>query len=374
MNRTSLLSSGRRVAVPGVAALALGLALTGCGAANESPQGSNGKLASSQQLSGTLKGAGSSAQEAAMDAWRADVQRANPDLTVNYDPAGSGAGVQQFNAGATDFAGSDKALDPAAGEVAAAKKRCGADAIEVPDYISPIAIVFNVPGVKSLKLDGPTVAKIFAGKITSWNDPAIAAQNKGVKLPATHISPVHRSDESGTTNNFTDYLHQAGGSAWGWPAGETWPIKSGEGANGTSGVVAAVKAGTGTIGYADASQAGGLSTVSVKVGSSYVGPTAAAAAKTLAVSPVEKGRAPSDIAVSVDRTPTAAGAYPVLLTSYLIACPTYPQGKAEAVKGLLSYIVSSAGQQSAAKNAGSAPLPATLMKKDAAIINTIKAK
>ena len=374
MNPSFVRRSVSRVAVPGVAALALGLAVSGCGAANESTQGSNGKLTSSQQLSGTLKGAGSSAQEAAMDAWRADFQKANPNVTVNYDPAGSGAGVQQFNAGATDFAGSDKALDPAAGEVAAANKRCGANAIEVPDYISPIAIIFNVPGVKHLNLDGPTVAKIFAGKITTWNDPAITAQNKGTKLPATHISPVHRSDESGTTNNFTDYLHQAGGSAWHWPAGETWPIKSGEGANGTSGVVAAVKAGTGTIGYADASQAGGLATVAVKVGSSYVGPTAAAAAKTLAASPTESGRAPSDIAVSVDRTPSAAGAYPVLLTSYLIACPTYPKGKAETVKGLLSYIVSSAGQQSAAKNAGSAPLPTSLMQKDAAIINTIKAQ
>ena len=373
MNSSTL----RRATVPGIAALALGLVVTGCGAANESGQGSgqaNGALTSSHQLSGTLKGAGSSAQEAAMDAWRADFQKANPNVTVNYDPAGSGAGVEQFNAGATDFAGSDKALDPSAGEVAAAKKRCGADAIEVPDYISPIAIIFNVPGVQKLNLDGPTVAKIFAGKITSWNDPAIAAQNKGAKLPATKISPVHRSDESGTTNNFTDYLHQAGGSAWHWAAGETWPVKSGEAASGTSGVVAAVKSGTGTIGYADASQAGGLSTVSVKVGSGYVGPTASAAAKTLAVSPTESGRATTDIAVQVDRTPSAAGAYPVLLTSYLIACPTYPKGKAEAVKGLLSYIVSGPGQQAAAANAGSAPLPASLQQKAAQIIGSLKAK
>jgi phosphate transport system substrate-binding protein len=371
-------STLRRAAVPGIAALALGLAVTGCGAANESQgQGStqgNGQLASSKALSGTLKGAGSSAQEAAMDAWRADFQKANPDVTVNYDPSGSGAGVEQFTAGATDFAGSDKALDPSVGEIAAAKKRCGADPIEVPDYISPIAIIFNVPGVQKLNLDGPTVAKIFAGTITTWNDPAIAAQNKGATLPASKISPVHRSDESGTTNNFTDYLHRAGGSAWHWPAGETWPIKSGEAASGTSGVVSAVKSGTGTIGYADASQAGGLATVSVKVGSSYVGPTAAAAAKTLAVSPTESGRAASDVAVQVDRTPTAAGAYPVLLTSYLIACPSYPQGKAEVVKGLLSYIVSSSGQQAAAANAGSAPLPTSLQQKASRIVGSIRTK
>jgi phosphate transport system substrate-binding protein len=365
----------RRAAVPGIAALALGLAVSGCGAANESGSSQpNGALASSGEFSGTLKGAGSSAQQAAMDAWRADFQKANPNVTVNYDPAGSGAGVQQFTAGATDFAGSDKALDPSAGQVAAARKRCGADAIEVPDYISPIAIIVHVPGVHRLNLDGPTVAKIFAGKITSWNDPAIAAQNKGTRLPAIKISPVHRSDESGTTNNFTDYLHQAGGSAWHWPAGETWPIKSGEAASGTSGVVAAVKSGSGTIGYADASQAGGLATVAVKVGSGYVGPTASAAAKTLGVSPLEKGRAATDIAVAVDRTPSVAGAYPVLLTSYLIACPTYPKAKADAVKGLLSYIVSSSGQQAAAANAGSAPLPMSLQQKAARIIGSIQAK
>ncbi|HET8561676.1 MAG TPA: phosphate ABC transporter substrate-binding protein PstS [Marmoricola sp.] len=373
MNRTSLHHCVRRASVPGVVALVLGLSLSGCGAANESGQGS-GKLTSANALSGTLKGAGSSAQEAAMDAWRAGFQKANPGVTVNYDPAGSGAGVEQFTAGATDFAGSDKALDPAAGEIAAAKKACGADALEVPDYVSPIAIVFNVPGVKRLDLDATTVAKIFAGQISTWNDPAIAAQNKGVKLPATRISPVHRSDESGTTDNFTDYLHQAGGSAWTWPAGETWPIKSGEGASGTSGVIAAVKAGSGTIGYADASQAGGLSTVAVKVGSSYVGPTAAAAAKALAASPLEKGRPAGNLAVQVDRTTTAKGAYPVLLTSYLIACPSYPKGKAEAVKGLLGYIVSTQGQQAAASNAGSAPLPASLQQKAAQIVGSIKAK
>jgi len=364
-----------RAAVPGLAALALGLALSGCGAANEAQgAGNDSKLASSQQLSGTLKGAGSSAQEAAMDAWRADFQKATPSVTVNYDPAGSGAGVEQFTAGATDFAASDKALDAAAGEIAAAKKRCGADALEVPDYISPIAIIFHVPGTRKLNLDGSTVAKIFAGTITRWDDPAIVAQNKGVKLPSTRITPVHRSDESGTTNNFTDYLHRVGGRAWRWEAAETWPVKSGEGANGTSGVVAAVKTGNGTIGYADASQASGLATVAVKVGASYVGPTAAAAGKALAASPLEKGRPAGNLAVQVDRATTAAGAYPVMLTSYLIACPSYPKGKAEAVKGLLGYIVSAPGQRAAAAHAGSAPLPASLQPRAAQIVGSISAK
>ncbi len=360
MNSTSV----RRIALPGVAALVLGISLSACGAGNESGGSS----------SNTLKGAGSSAQDAAMTAWRAAYQKDHSGITINYDPSGSGAGVEQFNAGAIDFAGSDAALDPTKGEVDAAKKRCGADALEVPDYVSPIAIVFNVPGVKSLKLDAATIAQIFDGKITTWNDKAITALNAGVKLPSTKIAPVHRSDESGTTKNFTDYLAQAAATDWKYPADKVWPIQSGEGATGTSGVVNAVKQGAGAIGYIDDSQAAGFSKVSVKVGNAFVAPSAEGAAKALEASPIDTSRTQGDLAIKVDRKTTTAGAYPVMLTSYLIACPTYDKAKADEVKGFLSYIVSTAGQQAAATTAGSAPLPASLQSKAAAIIDTIAAK
>jgi phosphate transport system substrate-binding protein len=362
VNRTAL----RRIAAPGVAAVALGLALSACGAANES--------GSTSGLSGTLKGAGSSAQESAMDAWRAAFQGKNSGVTVNYDPSGSGAGVEQFNAGAIDFAGSDAALDPTKGEVDAAKQRCGANALEVPDYVSPIAIAYNLDGVDKLQLSPKTVAAIFDGKIKKWNDAAIAAENAGAKLPDTAITPVHRSDESGTTKNFTDYLSKAGEGAWTYPADKVWPIKSGEAANGTSGVIAAVKSGAGSVGYADESQVGDLSVASIKVGDAYVTPSADGAAKALEASPVDDTRTKGDLAIKVDRTTTAAGAYPLMLTSYLIACPTYSADKADLVKGLLSYIVSTEGQQKAADNAGSAPLPDSLQKQAAAIIDTISAK
>jgi phosphate transport system substrate-binding protein len=364
VNRTVL----RRIAAPGIAALALGLAVSACGAGNESGGSSD------STLSGTLKGAGSSAQEAAMAAWRADFQKSNSGVTVNYDSVGSGAGVQQFNAGATDFAGSDAALDPAKGEVDAAKQRCGGNALEVPDYVSPIAVIFNLPGVDKLNLDGPTLAKIFAGKITKWDDPAIASQNPDAKLPSTPIAPVHRSDESGTTKNFTDYLNKASEGAWSWPADTVWPVKGGEAGAQTSGVVAAVKNGAGTIGYADESQAKEFSKVSIKVGDSYVEPTAEAAGKALSASPVDDSRTEGDLVVKIDRTTTAAGAYPVMLTSYLIACPTYDAAKADLVKKFLSYVVSNEGQQAGAANAGSAPLPADLQQKAASIIDSIKAK
>jgi phosphate transport system substrate-binding protein len=365
-------TSFRSVAVPTVAALALGLSLTACGAANESNDSAT--KASGNTLSGTLNGAGSSAQQAAQAAWKAGFQSSNSGATVNYDPVGSGGGVDQFLSGGVQFAGSDKYLDT--DQVAQSKKACnGAAAFEVPDYISPIAIVYNLQGVDKLQLSADTAAKIFAGKITKWNDPAIKADNPGTSLPAQRISPVHRSDDSGTTNNFTDYLHQAAPSSWSWDAAETWPVKSGEGAQGTSGVIQAVTNGAGSIGYADASQAGQLHVASVKVGSDYVAPTADAASKVAEVSKRESGRSSTDIALNVNRTTTESGAYPIVLISYLIGCPTYKDdATANLVKGYLGYIVSSDGQQAAAKTAGSAPLPANLSQQAGDIVQKISAK
>ncbi|MFL6062314.1 MAG: phosphate ABC transporter substrate-binding protein PstS [Marmoricola sp.] len=349
----------RRAALPGVVALTIGLAVSACG---------------SESSGQTLNGAGSSAQESAMKAWRAGYQKAHSDATINYNPSGSGAGVQSFTTGGVDFAASDAALDPTKNEVDAAKKRCdGKNALEVPSYVSPIAVVFKLSGVDSLNLSAKTIADIFDGKVTKWNDPEIAAENKGATLPGTAITTVHRSDESGTTKNFTDYLSKAAGGAWTYPADKVWPLKSGEAANGTSGVIAAIK--DGSIGYADESQAGSLSKASIKVGNAYVAPTADGAAKALEVSPLDTTRTPGDMAIKVDRTTTEAGAYPLFLASYVIACPTYSsKAKADEIKGFLSYVVSTEGQQAAATSAGSAPLPAALQTKAAAIIATIAAK
>ena len=370
MNRTTF----RRVAGPGVAALALGLGLSACAAGNEAE--TTNTSATVEGLSGTLNGAGASSQEAAQAAWQAGFQTANPDVTVNYDPVGSGGGREQFISGGVAFAGSDSYLDDEEGELSAAKKRClDEDPIEVPNYVSPIAVVYNLEGVEDLQLSAPVIAEIFDGKITKWNDPKIAEENPDADLPAETITAVHRSDDSGTTENFTDYLNQAGEGAWKHEADGLWPTKTGEAAQGTSGVVAAVKNGTGTIGYADASQAGDLGVASVKVGEEYVGPTAEAAAKVLEVSPRVEGRADVDMAFELDRTTTESGAYPIVLTSYLIACQTYEDANtADLVKGYLSYIVSDEGQDAAAKTAGSAPLPDSLQEEATGIVENIKAK
>jgi len=366
----------RTVAVPAVAALALGMTLTACGAGNESSSSDDSSSSSSggASLSGTLSGAGSSAQEAAQGAWQAGFQTQNSGVTVNYDPSGSGAGVEQFLAGAVKFAGSDAYLDD--DQLASSKKVCGGEtAIEAPDYISPIALVYNLDGVDKLQLSPDTAAKIFSGKITSWDDPAIKADNPDATLPSQKITPVHRSDDSGTTNNFTDYLHQTAASAWTAEAGETWPFKSGEGASGTSGVISAVTNGAGAIGYADASQAGDLGTASIKVGSDYVGPEADAAAKAADVSKRVDGRADNDLAIDLDRTTTEAGAYPLVLVSYFIACPKYDDSNtADLVKGYASYVLSSDGQQAAAKTAGSAPLPSSLSDDGTKAVEAITAK
>src|SRR5687768_16763951 len=178
-------------------ALAGSLALTACGAANETDTaGSGAGGGEGAQLSGDLVGAGASSQQAAMEAWQAGFQGEYPDVDFSYDPAGSGAGREQFIAGTTDFAGSDAALDEE--ELATAQERCaGGEIIELPNYVSPIAVIFNLEGVDELNLTPQTIAGIFTGAITTWNDPAIAEDNPDATLPDSAITPVHRADDSG---------------------------------------------------------------------------------------------------------------------------------------------------------------------------------
>ncbi len=370
MNRTSF----RRAMVPTVAAIAA-ISLTACGAANEEDStGNTGGGETGASLSGTLNGGGASSQEAAQTAWRAGFQSAQgSSVTVNYDPTGSTGGREGFLDGGFAFAGTDSYLSDE--EVAAAAETCGTGAIEVPAYVSPIAIIYNLDGVDSLKLSPAVVADIFNGKISKWNDPAITELNDGVDLPNADINAVHRSDGSGTTGNFTNYLSNVVPENWEHGEVEDWPIQHGEGASGTSGVVAAVKENVNSIGYADASQAADLGTVEVGVGDGFVGPSADAASKVIEVSERVGGRAASDMAVDLDYTTTDSSAYPIVLVSYLIACEQYAdQATADLVKGYLSYIVSPEGQQAAADNAGSAPLSATLADEALTHIEAITTK
>lgn len=330
--------------------------------------------AAAEQPSGTLAGAGSSAQGAAEDAWIAGYQGVNPNAQVSYDKVGSGTGREQFVAGAVAFAGTDAALNEEELADLSSGTCQGGAAFDVPDYISPIAIVFNLEGVDSLNLSPQVLAGIFMGEITTWNDEKIAADNPDVELPDTPIVPVNRSDDSGTTENFTEYLDATAGDVWTHGVVETWPIEGTQSGKGTSGLIATVQGGNGTIGYADASQAGELGTAAIKVGEEWVEYTPEAAAKAVEVSPRAEGREDNDIVMELDRTTTEAGAYPLVLVSYLALCDTYEdQATADLVKSYASYVVSPEGQQLAAEQSGSAPLTDKLSSDAQASIDGIKA-
>jgi len=356
------------------AAIALLLTLTAC-AANEQPPANTGTGPVASTLSGTLNAGGSSAQTAAQDAWRSGFQAANPGVTVNYDPVGSGAGRTGFASGAYAVVGTDDAFS--ADELAATLAPCaGNDIVEVPAYISPIAFAFNLPGVTTLNLDAATAAKLMTGAITKWDDPAVAALNPGVTLPSTAVTAVHRSDKSGTTGNVTDYLSQAAPAVWTYGRVETWPdALGGEAAEKTQGVATAIASAAGAIGYVDASQATGLGVASLVNAGSPVAPTADAATKALSASTLQTGRGATDLAFDVARTPSDPTAYPMIMVSYLVGCAHYADPSiAGLARAYMTYAVSDAGQQAAAGNAGSAPLSvdADLAAKVAAAVAAIQ--
>ena len=356
----------RSVAVlSGVAMLA---ALAACGDNTAAPTGDNtgnSNTSSAEAISGEFKGAGASSQQAAVEAWVAGFQGTNPDAKIGYDPSGSGAGVSTFLTGATAWAGSDASLS--ADQIEQSKSVCASGtAFDIPVYISPIAVVFNLKGVsdegKHVNMDGETIAKIFDGKITTWNDPAIQDQNPDLELPATPITVVHRSDKSGTTQNFVSYFIDTVPDAWPYELSENWPNEVGQGAKGTSGVISTVQQADGTIGYADFSQVGDLGTVAVKVGEEYVEISAEAGSKVIDDSELDSSaEGENRVVVKLNHSTSAEGAYPIVLVSYDIACPAYKDADtAKFVKSWLTYVVSEEGQQTASQNAGSAPLPDSL--------------
>ena len=340
------------------------LALTGCAANEGAPQ---------SDLTGTLNGAGASSAGSAQEAWIAAFQTANSGVTVNYDPSGSGAGRESFLAGAVEFAGTDSYLKDE--ELAVESPLCvpGTGYFEVPVYVSPIAVVVNVDGVDSINLAASTIASIFKGDITNWNDAAIAADNPGVKLPDLAITAVHRSDDSGTTKNFSKYLSETAGDIWDGEVSDTFPYSTGEGASGTSGVIDAVTNGVGTIGYADASKAGDLVSAKIKVGDAWVAHSAEAAAAILPISTAVEGRSETDMAVDLNRTTTDSSVYPLVLVSYLIGCNDYQDDAIGVlVNAYASYLTSEAGQTEAGNAAGSAPVTGATRERAAAITAAIK--
>jgi phosphate transport system substrate-binding protein len=231
--------------------LATAAVMSACGSDNHAagPGATTGASPAKVACGGkpTLRASGSTAQANAMTRFVKAFEQSCPGQSLNYTANGSGAGIGEFVGNQTDFGGSDSPLSK--DEYAKAQQRCGSPAWNLPVVFGPIAIAYNVNGVTSLNLDGATAARIFNGGLTSWNDPAIAALNPGVSLPAEPIRVVFRSDESGTTDNFQRYLDSASNGAWGKGAGKTFNGGVGEGAKGNDGAAAAVKGTEGSITY-----------------------------------------------------------------------------------------------------------------------------
>ena len=369
---------GTSVAMTAIAALTLaGCAAGGDTAATTDAPAAGGETtaAAGGDLSGTLNATGASSMEKAqVNGWIPGFSAQQPGVTINYTATGSGTGRENFIAGTSEFIGSDRAFKT--DEIAENKfPVCaeGTPIVEFPAYISPIAIAYNLPGVDDLKLDADTLAKIFAGQITTWNDPAIAALNAGATLPDTAITAVHRGDKSGTTGNFLAYLEKAAPEAWTFGKDDTFPAElGGEAADQTAGVAAALAAGEGTIGYIDASAAGNLQHAAIKSGADFVPYSPEAAAKVVAGSPLEEGREATDVVFKLDYT-GVEGAYPIVLVSYLIGCSEYTDANVGAmVKEYFTYVASAEGQEAAAAEAGNAPISDEIREKAMIAIDSIK--
>lgn len=355
---------------------ALLLPLTACGASDTSDQSEGTSSASS--LAGEVKGAGASSQEKAQAAWIDEFTATNDALSITYDAIGSGGGREKFIAGAVDFAGSDSALKDS--ELATATARCaGSEPVELPLYISPIAVFYNLPGFEGdnhVKMTPEVLAEVFSGAITSWDDPRITELNEGADLPAQEIVVVNRSDESGTTKNFTDYLHAAAAEQWPHEAEESWPIPAVQTGDGTSGMVTTVASAVGAIGYADASRVtDDLGTVAIGKDGVFTAYSAEAAAATLDAS--QLSAAASETRLVYEITRDAPNTYPLVLVSYVIGCTTYEdQEIAQAVRTYFTFMASTEGQELAADPAvaGSAPISDELRAQIMAVIGTISAE
>jgi len=353
------------------------LVLTACGSDNNSSGGSStsGQASSNVNCGGkkTLKSSGSTAQANAMTRFVKAFEQACPGQTLNYTGNGSGAGISEFNGNQTDFGGSDSPLSKE--EAATSQQRCGGSpAWNLPVVFGPIAVTYNINGVSSLNLDGPTLAKIFNGAITTWNDPAIQGLNSGATLPATPIHVVFRSDESGTTDNFQRYLDAASNGAWGKGAGKAFKGGVGEGAKGNDGTSAAIKGTEGSVTYNEWSFAQAQHLNMAKIITS-AGPDAVAIStdsvgKTIAGATISGQGNDLVLDTMSFYKPTQPGSYPIVLATYEIVCSKYPDAQVgTAVKAFLQSTIG-AGQNGLGDN-GYIPIPDAFKSRLSTAVNAI---
>jgi phosphate transport system substrate-binding protein len=373
--------------VPAAALLLAGaLTLSACGSNNNGTTNGNSGLGTQSAasdgnqpvnvtkadcVSGTLTADGSTAQQNAMALWIKDYQTKCPGATITYGGGGSGQGVTDFTNGQVNFAGSDAALDPSKGEVAAATKGCGSQAIDLPMVTGPIAVSYHVSGVSDLTLTADEVAKIFTGKITKWNDPAIVATNPGAKLPSSSIHVFNRSDASGTTYNFESYLKASAPSVWSVTPDKQW-AGAGQGKDGNPLLGQAVQSTSDSIGYVEWSYAlqNGLSIAKIDNGGGAVALSSDTVGKTVdTAKPNPSG--PGDLTLKLDYATKTPGAYPIVLVTYELVCTKYKDPQVGAmVKSFMNFI-SSTAEQDAVHGQGYAALPADVQQKVQAEIEKI---
>ncbi|WP_407685537.1 phosphate ABC transporter substrate-binding protein PstS [Mycobacterium sp. HUMS_1102779] len=357
---------------------AVAVALSGCGSDNKqatAPSSSTNAPSANVHCGGikTLKASGSTAQANAMARFVKAFEQACSGQSLNYTADGSGAGIREFTGQQTDFGGSDSPLIPS--EYAEAQRRCGSPAWNLPVVFGPIAIAYNVQGVDSLVLDGPTAAKIFNGGITTWNDPAIQVLNKGATLPAEPIHVVFRSNLSGTSDNFQKYLDTAGGDAWGKGASKAFNGGVGEGAMGNDGTSAAVKRTEGAVTYDEWSFAQAqqlkMAKIITSAGSDPVTISGDSVAKTIATAGViNKGNDLVLDTISFYR-PNQSGAYPIVLATYEIVCSKYPDPQVgAAVRAFLQSTIGG-GQEGLAEH-GYVPIPEAFKARLSTAVNAVE--
>jgi phosphate transport system substrate-binding protein len=336
----------QRITTAGLALASMALFVAACSS-------SGGNSASGSGTSGTLNGSGSTLQLVYEQQAIQNFKSLQPSITVNYGGGGSGKGRTDLASGVVQYAGSDTAPIPS-DEVASFK---GKTVLYYPILIGPITVSYNLPGIKTLKLDAPTIADIFQAKITKWNDPKITALNPGVKLPSTAITIAHRSDSSGTTQNFSLFLDEGAPGVWKLGSSSTisWPANS-RGGDGNGGVAQIIKSTPGAVGYVDFAdaKASGLTWASIKnKDGDYVEPStdsATAAASHATVKP--------DLTFSAVWAP-GAKSYPITAQSWVLVYQK--QSNSTITKNLKAYIGYLVGDgQKLLPELGYAPLPSSI--------------
>jgi len=316
-----------------------------------------------------LQGAGATFPAPLYQVWFEKFNEQYLNIQIDYQAIGSGGGIKAITEGTVDFGASDAAMKDE--EVAALPG--GTTMLHVPTALGAVVVIYNLPSVPELNLDAANVAGLFLGTITAWNDPAIAANNPGVTLPATPVVVVHRSDGSGTTNAFTTYLDTVS-TAWQGQVGKgkevNWP--TGIGAQGNDGVAGGVKQTEGAVGYVELNYAvqAGLASAKLQnadgnfVAGSTEGVTAAAEAAVAAI--------PADFRQAPIINGAGPNTYPIAAYTYLLVYREQSDAaKGQALVALMYWALTDG--QAEEGGLGYAPLPGAIQQKAIDLLHTLTA-